>query len=61
MTITLAWWTLPIAFVVLGIVGAFVFGRSRGDYDMVSPLLGLGCILGGLIAAVALLIGKWLA
>ena len=59
MTITLPWWLLPIGFVVAGFVCAAIFGRRRGDYDMVSPLICLACAAIGIAAAVAFLIGRF--
>ena len=61
MTITLSWWLIPVAFVILGFAGAWLFGRSQGDYDMVSPFIGVVFALGGILLAVAFLVGRWSA
>lgn len=61
MTITIAWWFWPILFMVVGVALAAIFGRQQGDYDMVSPLLGAGLFLCGLVAAIGYMIGRWLA
>lgn len=62
MTITLAWWWLPIASVVAGMVGfGWYSARSIGDWDMVSPMLAVGCLILGVSVAVAICVGKFLA
>lgn len=61
MTITIAWWWIPIALVIAGIVGFLTLGRERGDYDFFHPLLGLGCLIFGIGAAAAFLLGRLFA
>lgn len=61
MTITLPWWLIPIGLLVAGIIAARIFGRAKGDYDMVSPLIGAACFLLGLVGALAFVVGRWFA
>lgn len=60
MTIELAWWMIPIAFVVIGIVFGATLGESDGSYDFVGPMIGVTCFLLGVIGALAFTIGYWL-
>lgn len=61
MTITLPWWSLPLALFVAGwgfcIIRESV--RTHGDYDFdfLSPIVGLA----GTIAAGGILVGRWIA
>lgn len=62
MTITLAWWWLPVASFVAGVAGfGWYSARSIGDYDVVSPMLAVGCFILGAAVAIAICIGRWLA
>lgn len=59
MTIHLHWWLIPILFIVVGKVLADRYGKQEGRYDFFSPLLGAAFFFGGVIAAVAFVIGRW--
>lgn len=62
MTITLAWWALPLFVAVAGIVGALIISsRAGGAYDFVTPLIAFGAMALGVVAAVGILIGRWIS
>jgi hypothetical protein len=55
------WWWFPIASIAAGFAAAVYFNMHlRGDYDMVSPLVGAGCLILGVAVAAALVAGKYL-
>ena len=58
MTMTLHWWLIPIVLVALGIAGAWKYGRPKGDYGMVSGLIGGGCFILGVSTAVGFVVGR---
>lgn len=59
MTIELSWWMVPIVFVVAGLLIGSRF-KSGGDYDFVTPLIGLAIFVIGVVAAIMFTIGYWL-
>lgn len=60
MTITLAWWWIPVVLVILA--GWFFFTATpSGDYDFVTPIIGALVAIGLLAAAGAFMLGRWLA
>jgi len=59
MTITLHWWYLPIVLAILGVIIGSRF-RSTGDYDFVTPILGLAIFLIFLVGGIGVLIGHFL-
>lgn len=61
VTITLPWWLIPIGLFIAGVITARIFGREKGNYDMVSPIIGAACFLIGTVGALAFLVGRWLA
>jgi hypothetical protein len=59
MTITLAWWMLPILILIVGaVIAKWVANSGGGDYDFVTPLLLLIVFGTTIAAAVGILIGK---
>lgn len=61
ISFSFAWWWLPIGCIVLGFIGAAVFGRSRGDYDFSAAFMGIGSLALGFTAAIAICIGRWVS
>lgn len=61
MSITISFWWLPVISVVLGVMGAWLLGGRKSDYDMASPMIGLGCVILGIAVAIALCVGRWLS
>lgn len=56
--ITIGVWILPLFGTILAFVAAFWFmPKASGDYDFVTPFLGLGLLLVAAIASLAM----WLA
>ena len=55
MTITLAWWWIPVLLVVAAFVAPMFF-PDRGWYDF-SPIIGLGLFLIFIVAAIAVCVG----
>lgn len=58
MTLTLQWWLIPILLVAIGLSLAWKYGRPKGRYDYVSPLIGGIFAAAGIGAAVGLVIGR---
>jgi hypothetical protein len=50
-------WLIWAIGIIAVLIVANVVGKSRGDYDFVSPLLGLGVILVAIAFGVGYLIG----
>ena len=54
------WWIVPIVLIILGLWIGSIVGKQQGDYDFVSPLLGLaiflGCVFGAIMFGIGLLI-----
>lgn len=62
MTVTLHWWWISIICVAVPILYAIIFPAKRtGDWDFFSGLPQLIFIVIGIVAAIALCIGRWLA
>jgi hypothetical protein len=62
MTLTFPWWAFPLASVLGGFALMIYFAlHPRGDFDLVSPMVGAACFLVGLTTAIAMVVGKlWL-
>ena len=60
MTITLSWWWIPVALIL---IGAFIFftAKPTGDYDFVTPIIGAIVGVAFVAAAAAFMLGRWLA
>jgi hypothetical protein len=59
MTVSIAWWWFPIASIAVGFAAAVYFTtHPKGDFDMVSPLVGAGCLILGVCIAIAFAAGK---
>lgn len=61
MTITLHWWALPIAIVLLGLIVLVWPRQSSGGYANLGDLGGIMFFVLTLIAAMAICVGHWLA
>lgn len=57
VTVTIHWWVIPPIIVVLALWGA-TLPKGHGDFDMVTPLLRLAIVVGGLLLAGGILVGK---
>lgn len=57
MTITLPTWAVWLLGTIVVLIVASIAGKSRGDYDFVSGLLGFGVIAGWVLFA----LGYWIA
>ncbi len=51
-------WLLIGGLVIVGFVGAGIIMERSGDYDFVTPFIGLGWLLAFIVLAVGLVIGK---
>jgi hypothetical protein len=60
VTITLHWWYVPIALVVLAFVLPMLLPRAR-DWDFVTPIVGLAIFIGCLAMAAAFALGHLFA
>ena len=66
-SVSIAWWVLPVVCVALGLLGmlaCFWWGeRQRGGYlsGLVEGLIGIGLFLIGVVAALGIVIGRWLS
>lgn len=58
MTITLHWWVLPAAILVFGTIIGFAIAGQAGDYDFMTPIVGVTIIVVSWATAIALTIGK---
>lgn len=58
--ISAPWWTLPIAAIASGLLGAmFLTPRDQGPYDFLPGFITLGWLVGGFVLAVGLLVGHY--
>lgn len=61
MTLTLHWWMLPLAIIVVGVgCGAKVFNTPESGMFPMNPLVGVVTALAAIGLAVAVCIGHWL-
>ncbi|URL59603.1 hypothetical protein IM816_05765 [Luteibacter flocculans] len=60
MTITLSWWALPVAMVVLGLIALVWPSKSGGGYVDLSGLGQLAIFFVCLIIAVSICVGHWI-
>lgn len=58
MTITLHWWLLPLAILLVGTIIGYVIASRAGDYDFMTPTIGFGIIAISWATAIALTVGK---
>ena len=49
---------LFIVLIVIGVAGGMLISERAGDYDFITPLLGLGWTLLFVVLAIGILIGK---
>lgn len=58
---TMSWWWIPVALVVLAFVVPNIWpGKSRGDYDLFTPLVAAGVFLVFISAAIAFTVGYFI-
>lgn len=53
-------WVFWVLYVIIVIVTSSMVGTPKGDYDMVSPLLGGAILICGLVFMLAYFLGKYL-
>lgn len=60
ITLSLAWWMVPIAVLLAGFIAAWLAERNApsGPYPM--PIMGMLWSIGGIVAAIAIVIGHFL-
>jgi peptidoglycan/LPS O-acetylase OafA/YrhL len=63
MTITLSWWAIPIAILVVAIIAAYIYhvrNYQPGGYfgDFVTPIVAGTIFIAGAVLAVGLTLGK---
>lgn len=61
MTITLAWWVLPLALALAGPAIPCLFLKPQGDYDFGTPLIALAIFAACEAGAIGIVLGKWLS
>lgn len=62
MTLTIAWWWIPVAFLLAGSAGfLYAMSKESGDFDYFHPFLALMSFVLGVVSAIAFLIGRWLS
>jgi hypothetical protein len=59
MTITLAWWWIPVILVGLA-VGALLSAKPTGDWDFITPIICTVIAIALVFCAALFMLGRWI-